>query len=157
MSSIYDQVWTIRGLVDVTSDIFLLPGDELQIAGMGTSSYRIIVNRGNKIWEECQDLVPGAGTVEPPIGIEDPANSVNLTDGGEYNAEVRAFTNNFDTQWQCLKGTLPTTNSAGQQEIADVTIWAPKMTNREQRILIIKAEHRDGGLQQNGTGHGDHR
>lgn len=155
MSSIYDQDWTIRGLVDVTSDIFLLPGDELRILGEGTGPYHVVVNRGNRIWEKCRDLTPhpAHGPIEPTVGIEEPANSVNVSDGGVYHEEIRGFINNVNAQWQCLKGTLPV--AAG--DVADVTVWAPKMGAQSRRILIIKAEHRSGGLQQNGTGHGDHR
>ena len=156
MSSIYDQVWTIRGLVDVTADIFMLPGDELRILGEGNGPYRIVVIRGDKIWEGCDDLTVIGEGIEPTTGIQEPANSVNLSDGGVYNAEVQVFVNNINTEWMGLQGTLPTTNGAGQPEEANVRLWAPKISNNK-RILIIKVEHRDGAAQQNGTGHGDHR
>lgn len=156
MSSIYDGEWTIRGLVDVDSDIFLLPGDELRILGEEAGPYCIVMNRGNRIWEKCKDLRPH-GTDEPTIGIEEAANSKNVCDGGVYHEEVRVFINNINTQWKHLEGTLPTVNSAGQTEQANVKIWAPKIPQLNRRILIIQAQHRDGELQQNGTGHGDQR
>jgi hypothetical protein len=146
MSDIYDSEWTIRGLVDVSEDIFLQPDDRLKISGSGNGPYAVQVLKGNKIWETCNDLML-VGKVTPTILV--------ANDEARPQA-VSKFVGTYDPEWQRLEGTLTETKH-GQVVKAKVKIWTPAVFDTSYHLVIIRVKPPQGSLEENGTGHGDNR
>ena len=152
MSDVYDNEWTIRGLIDVKEDIFLKKEDQLKISGSGTGPYAIEVLKGNEIWETCNDLML-VGDEDPSIPVGD---EQGFKDTKALEDAVRTFVGNYGANCKRLEGTL-TENKQDEQVKAEVKIWTPKVGNLGYYLIIIRVKPAQGPLLQNGTGHGDNR
>jgi hypothetical protein len=144
----YNRECLIRGLVNVTHDIHLLPGDRLRfLKNPKDGSYSIVVVDGKDRWlERFTNLVEinDNDAVIDPLALLD---SVSISDTNAYWQHVRAFKNTVKSVRR-----LEEKQPEGASTVT-IRIVAPKAKDgREIMVLDIEnsAQHA-----QNGTGHGD--